>query len=85
MAEKIGDDDEVGAAAHEGGGEGVPQDVGGGGLVEAGVAGDAGDDPGGGADGEAFAVRSRRFFILMPPVGRHRPGSSCRLPVPSLN
>jgi hypothetical protein len=36
VAQELGDDDEVGAAAHEGGREGVPQDVCGRVVVEAG-------------------------------------------------
>ena len=34
-AEEFGDDDEIGSAAHEGGGEGVPEDMGSGVVVEA--------------------------------------------------
>jgi len=34
VAEGLGDDDEVGPATHEGGGKGLPQDVGGDLLVE---------------------------------------------------
>ena len=45
MAEHVGDGDQVGAAADEGGGEGVAADVGGDVLfVEVGVGGDGSDD-----------------------------------------
>ena len=56
MAEELGDDDEVGAAAHERGREGVPQDVGGRVVVEAGGRGDRGDDVVGAPDAEALAA-----------------------------
>ena len=56
MAEELGDDDEVGAAAHERGRERVPEDVDGRVVVEAGGRGDAGDDVVGAADAEALAA-----------------------------
>src|SRR5712692_5442203 len=56
VPEKLGDDDEVGAAAHEGRCEGVPEDVGGGVVVEAGRRRDARDDVVGTPDAEAPAT-----------------------------
>jgi hypothetical protein len=51
VAEHVGDGDEIGAATDEGGGEGVPPDVGGDVLfVEVGFGGDAADDVAGTAD-----------------------------------
>jgi hypothetical protein len=51
MAEHVGDGDQFGAAADEGGVEGVAADVGGGVLfVEVGVGGDGSDDVAGAAD-----------------------------------
>src|SRR5260370_26203264 len=51
VAEHIGDGDQVGAAADEGGGEGVAADVGGDVFfVEVGVGGDGSDDVAGAAD-----------------------------------
>jgi hypothetical protein len=44
VAEELGDDDEVGPAAHERGRERVPEDVAGRVVVEAGSRGDACDD-----------------------------------------
>jgi hypothetical protein len=62
VAEELGDDDEVGAAAHEGGRKGVPQDVHGRVVVEAGGGGDRGDDVVGAPGAEALAalVKERR-------------------------
>ena len=54
MAEELGDDDEVGAAPHEGGREGMAQDVHGRVVVEAGGRGDRGDDVVGAPDAEAL-------------------------------
>ena len=52
MAEHVGDGDQVGAAADEGGGEGVAADVGGDVLfVEVGVGGDGSDDVAGSSAG----------------------------------
>ena len=56
MAEQLSDDDEVGAAADEGGGEGVSKDVGGGLVVQAGIVGDLAEDAAGSAGGEAAAA-----------------------------
>jgi hypothetical protein len=56
VAEELGDDDEVGAAAHEGGREGMAQDVDGRVVVEAGGRGDRGDDVVGAPDAEALAA-----------------------------
>ena len=51
VAEHVGDGDQVGAAADEGGGEGVAADVGGDVFfVEVGVGGDDSDDVAGAAD-----------------------------------
>lgn len=50
VAEQVGDQHQVGAAAHQGGGEGVPKDVGGGVVVEPRRLGDAGDDVAGAPD-----------------------------------
>ena len=52
MAEELGDDDEVGAAAHERGRERVPQGVHSRVVLEAGGCGDAGDDVVRAADAE---------------------------------
>lgn len=52
MPEELGDGDEVGSAAHQGGGEGVAQDVGGDVVVQGGAGGDPGDDVVGGSDTE---------------------------------
>ncbi len=52
MAEQLGDDHEVGAAAHERGRERVPEAVDGCVVVEAGGRGDAGDDVVRAADAE---------------------------------
>ena len=58
VAEQFSDDDEVGAAADEGGGEGVSKDdVGGGWVVQAGVVGDLAEDAAGSAGGEAAPDR----------------------------
>jgi hypothetical protein len=54
VAEELGDDDEVGASAHQRGGEGVPEDVGGRVVLEAGGRGDRGDDLVGAPDAEAL-------------------------------
>lgn len=56
VAEQLSDDDEVGAAADEGGGEGVSKDVGGGLVVQAGIVGDLAEDAAGSAGGEAAAA-----------------------------
>jgi hypothetical protein len=56
VAEEFGDDDEVGAAAHERGREGVPQDVDRRVVLEAGGGGDRGDDVVGASDAEALAA-----------------------------
>ena len=56
MAEELGDDDEVGAAAYERRREGVAQDVDGRVVVEAGGRGDGGDDVVGTAHAEALAA-----------------------------
>jgi len=72
VAEELGDDQEVGPAAHEGGGEGVPEDMRGGVVVEAGVCGDAGDDGVGASDAEAPALlveEYRRALGGAGPVG----------------
>lgn len=72
VAEELGDDDEIGAAAHEGGGEGVPQDMRGGVVVEARVCRDAGDDGVGSSDAEAPAAlveEERRAVVGTGPVG----------------
>src|SRR5450631_3541974 len=54
VAEELGDDGEVCAAADERGRERVPEDVNGRVVVEAGGGGDAGDDVVGAADAEAL-------------------------------
>jgi hypothetical protein len=54
VAEELGDDDEVCAAAHERGRERVPEDVAGRVVVEAGGRGDAGDGVVGAPDAEAL-------------------------------
>jgi hypothetical protein len=54
VAEQLGDNDEVGAAAHERGRERVPEDVHGRVVVEARGGGDAGDDVVRAADAEAL-------------------------------
>ena len=54
VAEELGDDHEVCAAAHERGRERVPEDVDGRVVVEAGGRGDAGDDVVGAPDAEAL-------------------------------
>ena len=72
VAEELGDDDEVGPASHEGGGEGVPEDMRGGVVVEAGAGGDAGDDGVGPSDAEAPALlveEDRRALGGAGPVG----------------
>jgi hypothetical protein len=56
VAEELGDDHEVCAAAHEGGREGVSEDVGGRAVVEAGGRGDRGDDVVGAPDAETLAA-----------------------------
>src|SRR5664279_385068 len=68
VAEQLSDDDEVGAAADEGGGDGswatdpqfglrgVSKDVGGGLVVQAGIVGDLAEDAAGSAGGEAAAA-----------------------------
>jgi hypothetical protein len=50
MAHELGDHNQVGSCANQGCGEGVPQDMGGGLVVQAAVIGDGGDDAAGGAD-----------------------------------
>ena len=72
MAEEFGDDDEVGPAADEGGGERVAEDVGGDLVVEAGVFGDAGDDVVGTFDAEPLAAlveEERRGLSGAGPAG----------------
>ncbi len=72
MAEELGDDDEVGPASYEGGGEGVAEDVGGDLVVEAGALGDAGDDVVGTFDAEplaAFVEDQRRCLSGAGPAG----------------
>ena len=54
MAEELGDDHEVGTAAHERRRERMPEDVDGRVFVQAGGGGDAGDDGVGAADAEAL-------------------------------
>jgi len=54
--EELGDDDEVGPAAHEVVAKEVPEDVGGGVVVEASAGGDASDDGVGSSDTEAPAA-----------------------------
>jgi hypothetical protein len=70
VAEELGDDDEVGAAAHEGGREGMPQDVDGRVVVEAGGRGDRGDDVVGAPDAETLPAlveeRNRAGLSLAP-------------------
>ena len=56
MAEELGDDDEVGASAHQRGGEGVPEDLGGRVVPEAGGRGDRGDDLVAAPDAEALTA-----------------------------
>ncbi len=56
MAEELGDDDEVGAAAHERRRERVPNDTDSRALVEPSGRRDAGDDVVGAADAEALAT-----------------------------
>ena len=75
MAEELGDDDEVGAAAHEGGREGVPQDVDGRVVVEAGGRGDRGDDVVGAPDAETLPA-------LVEVCPRRATGVSVRCPFP---
>lgn len=54
MAEEVGDGDQVGAGADEGGGESVAQGVGGDLFADVGGGGDSGDDDGVGAGGCLF-------------------------------
>jgi hypothetical protein len=61
MAEEVGDQDEVGAAADEGGGECAPADLGGDVLVQAGGLGD-------GVEDLASAAMSRFQRISAEPV-----------------
>ena len=56
MAEQLGDDHEVGAAAHERRRERVPEGVDGRVVIEAGGRGDGGDDVVGAADAEALSA-----------------------------
>jgi hypothetical protein len=56
VAEELGDDDEVRAAAHEGGREGMPQDVHGRAVVKSAGRGDRGDDAVGAPDAETLAA-----------------------------
>jgi hypothetical protein len=56
VAEELGDDDEVGAAAHERGRERVPEGVDRRVVVEAGGGGDAGDDVVRAADAEPLSA-----------------------------
>jgi hypothetical protein len=62
VAEHLGDGDQVGAAADEGGREGVPPGVCGGGIVETGGLGDGAEDVAGaaGAQPAATAVEQQR-------------------------
>jgi hypothetical protein len=72
MAEEFGDDDEIGSAAHEGGGERVPEDMGSGVVVEPGTSGDPGDDVVGALDAQASTalVEEHRRAVGRPgPVG----------------
>jgi hypothetical protein len=81
VAEQLGDDDEVGAAPHQHGGEAVAQDVGGDVVVEPGPSGDAGDDVVGSLDGQAVSALSvdnwasgRSCGPSWPPLTRSCPG-----------
>ena len=72
VAEELGDDHEVGAAAHERGRERVPEDVDGRVVVEAGGRGDAGDDVVRAADAESLAAlveEQRGAVVGAGPVG----------------
>ena len=55
MAHEFGDQNQVGSSANQSCGEGVPQDMSGGLLVQAAVIGDGGDDAAVGADRQAAA------------------------------
>jgi hypothetical protein len=69
VAEELGDDHEVGPAAHERGRERVPEDVDGRVVVEAGGRGDAGDDVVRAADAEtlpALWLRNRAGLCAAP-------------------
>jgi hypothetical protein len=71
VAEELGDDDEVGAAAHERRRECVAQDVDCRRVVDAGGRGDGGDDVVGAADAEALAAlveKQRRVVVRAGPV-----------------
>ncbi|HEX4102634.1 MAG TPA: hypothetical protein VHY21_19175 [Pseudonocardiaceae bacterium] len=72
MAEQLGDDDQVGVAADECGGQGVAENVCGGLVAECGVVGDGVDDAAGGPGGQpsAFGVEEqRRVGLGVGPVG----------------
>ena len=77
MAEQLGDDHEVGPAAHERGRERVPEDMHGRVVVEARGRGDAGDDVVGAADAETLPalVEEQRGAVF----GRSGSSSSRRL------
>jgi hypothetical protein len=67
VAEELGDDDEVGAAAHEGGRERVPEGVDCRVVLEVGGGGDAGDDVVRAADAETLPalVEERALELLL--------------------
>jgi hypothetical protein len=69
VAEDLGDQDQVGLAADQGGGERVAQDVRGGGVVEAGRLGDRGDDAAGGACGQPSALGVEEQGSVVAGVG----------------
>jgi hypothetical protein len=72
VAEELGNDDEVGAAAYERRRERVAQDVDGRVVVGAGGSGDGGDDVVGAADAEALAAlveKQRGSLVGAGPIG----------------
>jgi hypothetical protein len=73
VAKHVGHDDEVGAAADEGGGEGVPADVCGNGLdIKAALSGEAADDAASTADRQSVAAaveQQRRRVVGARPSG----------------
>jgi hypothetical protein len=78
MAEHVGDGDQVGAAADEGGGEGVAADVGGNVLfVEVGVGGDGSDDVAGAADRQRCPRRLSNSAGLVTGAGWSSDACTC--------
>jgi hypothetical protein len=78
MAEHVGDGDQAGAAADEGGGEGVAADVGGDVLfVEIGTGGDGSDDVAGAADRQPLPAAVEQERGLMTGADWSSDASTC--------